>query len=51
MTARRRYWSIAMNQPFSWLVSCADSPSPHMTRGHVAIIRAVIRRKVTGGGA
>ena len=42
--SKRKYLSLAMEQPISWLTDCVNHPSTAMLPIHVALIRIAIRR-------
>ncbi len=45
MTSKRKLYNLALNQPLNWLILCVANPSPYMSKTHVLILKAVIRRK------
>ena len=45
MTRKRKYLSALMAQPAQWIAASAASPSPAMTRIHVALHLIELRRR------
>jgi hypothetical protein len=45
MTRKRTYLSALMAQPAQWIAASAASPSPAMTRTHVALHLIELRRR------
>lgn len=42
---RAQYYRLCMDQSTTWLRASRDNPSPHMTAGHVALVRLALRHK------
>jgi hypothetical protein len=45
MTRKRAYLTLLMAQPSEWIAAIAASPSPAMTRTHVALCLIELRRR------
>lgn len=49
MSRKNRYLRLCQEQPTDWLLTCAEHPTPFMSRTHQAICLIAIRRRMRGG--
>jgi hypothetical protein len=42
--SRSEYFALCRRQPIEWLRQCAESPSPYMSKTHVALVRLAVAK-------